>query len=329
MPSRPTRRVPSGTLRPEEIDLAAKGKNVESLKKSRAIREEFLLRFGQIPSSILRYDRRMDIEDPVISEHGRSYTETFTPTSKDFSDPTAFLKEHNFHISGSGVKKGALSTFPHNIGRIVIEVLSERGDIIYDPFAGHNSRMQLCFEAWRNYWGVDVCIEFMTHNRVLADYLMTGQYKDSPFQERNPCEIRLFVGSSNNVPFGDSLADFTITSPPYWDVEYYGDEAEQLGNCKTYKSFLMHLLDHMNENYRVLKPGAFCCWFINDFRRKGIFYPYHIDVFRLLEQAGFMPWNIYIVDLGSSLGECFLQKIMETKIFAKRHEYCVVVRKPQ
>ena len=66
---------------------------------------------------------------------------------------------------------------------------------------------------------------------------------------------------------------------------------------------------------------------MNDFRLVGKFYPYHIDVFQLFIKAGFKPFNIYIVDLGASFLEAFVQKIITTKIFPKRHEYCLLFMK--
>ena len=72
--------------------------------------------------------------------------------------------------------------------------------------------------------------------------------------------------------------DVTITSPPYYNIERYGDEQEQLGKAKTYEAFLEELGEVAKENCRVLKPGAFAAWFVNDFRKDWRFYPYHMDV---------------------------------------------------
>ncbi len=63
---------------------------------------------------------------------------------------------------------------------------------------------------------------------------------------------------------------------------------------------------------------------MNDFRRKKKFLPYHIDMFCLLEDVGFIPFNIYILDLGQSIGQAFVQDIIDHKLFPKRHEYCLV-----
>lgn len=113
-------------------------------------------------------------------------------------------------------------------------------------------------------------------------------------------------------------------------LEYYGDEKEQLGygEKQTYEEFLQGMQEVANENFRVLKPGAFCIWFINDFRINGKFYNYHGDTRDILVKAGFEQWDIIISDLGPSLRAVFLQNAFKSKVLPKRHEYGIVVRKP-
>ena len=113
---------------------------------------------------------------------------------------------------------------------------------------------------------------------------------------------------------------------PLFDLNY-GPEEEQLGIGKTYEEFLAGLQQCANENYRVLKEGAFCAWFINDFRKNNQFYAYHIDTYNILVKAGFKPFNIYIVDLKSTPNKAFKKWIVNTKILPKQHEYIVVVQK--
>jgi DNA modification methylase len=141
-------------------------------------------------------------------------------------------------------------------------------------------------------------------------------------------KIKLIEKSSDNVPEIDNEScDFTITSPPYWNIEYYGDEPEQLGNAKTYISFLKLMYSHIEENYRILKVGSFCCYCINDFRSEGIYYAYHADLIRLFLRAGFVLHTIYIIDLGRPLHATFVRQIEQYMLFPKRHEYCLVFRK--
>ena len=47
-----------------------------------------------------------------------------------------------------------------------------------------------------------------------------------------------------------------------------------------------------------MKPGAFCVWCVNDFRKDGKFYSYHENVAHILRTAGFTQHDIAIIDLG-------------------------------
>jgi len=240
------------------------------------------------------------------------------------ADYTPGLEKTGFETQG---RTDYISGFPQNVGRFIIDLYCPENGTIYDPFAGHNSRMQLCFKLGHNYIGVDICHEFMEDNRQIKEML----YDRKKCQLLNQCDnwILLFEQSSESVPeVKDEFADFTLTSPPYWDLEYYGPESEQLGTGKTYEKFLDGIERVVKENFRILKPGSFCAWFINDFRKKKKFYPYHSHIYEILTNAGFEGFNIYIVDLGATVNHMFVRDILSHKILPKRHEYCVLVKKP-
>lgn len=169
---------------------------------------------------------------------------------------------------------------------------------MYDPFAGHNSRMELVFRLNRTYIGVDISRKFMRMNRRVK-HMLERERREQLLSSGN-C-IYLIEGDSANVSdLEDGMADFSITSPPYWDLEYYGDESAQLGKRKTYKDFLNGLQKHVDECFGILKSGAFCVWCVNDFTKGGKFYPFHSDVISLFRNSGFLIHSVYIIDLGET-----------------------------
>jgi DNA modification methylase len=191
---------------------------------------------------------------------------------------------------------------------------------------GHNSRMQLCYQVGRNYIGNDLSHNFMEDNRKIKEILLAENANGFNLTENN-CTITLHEGTSARVRVQSGSCDFTITSPPYWDLEYYGDEPEQLGKNKTYEGFLDAMSKIVEENFRILKSGAYCCWCINDFVKNGIYYPYHADLIPIFVKAGFVMHTIYITDLSGCIGP-FIMSILQTKRFPKRHEYSIVFKKP-
>lgn len=284
------------------------GKNQKDLELSFQERARIINKFGGIiPTSILSYDKSQTAIDYAAKN---SYEEVKIqgPNSK------------HFKMSGQSVRRGALSRFPQNIGKILLAMYTEKGDTIYDPFAGHNSRMQLCYEMERSYIGVDICESFMQMNQEIAKNCKSLI---------NTSTIELYCKSSDNVPeIQNNSCDFTLTSPPYYDLEYYGNEPQQLGKAKTYQEFLSNISKHIVENYRILKSNAYCAYNINDFKRGGVFVPYHIDIALIMQKTGFILKDIIIIDLGPNpLGACFATQIEKLKIFPKRHEYVVIGQK--
>lgn len=292
-------------------DPSATGKSVDSLLNSRSRAEELTKMFrGDIPASVMKVRRDEMTTDPIYG----SYEATNNLVMKGTK------QENAFSISGKGAAKGALSIFARNVCRTAVLLYSKPGDMVVDPFIGHNSRMETCVREGRHYHGYDVSKRFMKDNYKIANALQ----KDYPNMK---VELNLHT-SEKMIHTPDSYGDFTITSPPYWDIEDYGDEPEQLGKwSKTYDSFMSKMAEVAKENYRCLKHGAYAAWYINDFRRDGKFYSYHIDTKDILEAAGFTMWDIMIVDLGRAFRESFVSQIVEQKILPKRHEYGIIVRK--
>ena len=190
---------------------------------------------------------------------------------------------------------------------------------------GHNSRMQLTHSCNRHYIGVDISSDFMKANREIRKRLRKNDYEN--LIQDNSCSIKLIEGSSAKVELPSKSADFTITSPPYWDIEWYGDEKEQLGKTKTYQEFLDKIYLHIKENYRILKTGSYAVWCVNDFVKKSVYYCYHSDLINLFNKAGFTTHAVYIIDLKTSLGIAFVQTILKTMRFPKQHEYALVFLK--
>jgi len=296
-----------------------------ALRESREVRESVIAKYGFIPSSILHHKRSDKPIDLSKIEDGRSYTGQERYHIETNTENEVLRELSIYKRRGSGARFGALSSISQNVGRCLIDIYCPKDGTVYSPFCGHGGDLCMTFYSDRHFIGVDVAEKFIEQNKRIADMLVTERnYGLLPGAK----DIRLYCGSSASVPaIPDGSADFTITSPPYWCLEDYGPEAEQLGKALTYEQFLENLYPCVTENYRILKPGAFCSWFVNDFRLGGKFYPYHIDVFALFIKAGFIPFNIYIVDLGASFLEAFVQKTLQTKIFPKRHEYCLLFTK--
>ena len=290
------------------------GKDLDSLQQSRDRRTEIQSKYGFIPTSIIEAEKsKFQAQDPHAEE--RNY---FSTTNVKVDTVGSKI----FDVSGQSCrgKNGALSGFPQNIGRYLVKMYSEEGQTILDPFAGHNSRMELVFKLNRNYIGYDVSRKFMNVNNRIAEQLK------QPNLFGQGADITLIEEDSRNIKL-DTPADFCFTSPPYWDLEYYGDEPQQLGTCQSYNRFIEDLGVILGRCYASIMPSAFCAWCVNDFRKDGIFYFYHASVIELFLKVGFKLHDIVIVDLGYPIGAAFASQLEDQKRTAKRHEYIIIGQK--
>ena len=294
-------------------------KDYSSLMESRRIRENMRQQYGFIPRSIIPGQWSLHVEDSFIKgyyDHMKTVDQVGTPWT----------------LSGIGARHGDHSRFPQNVLHFLVkfytpEQLKEKGyfnnllSTVFDPFAGHNSRETGVHSCNRNYVGWDCCKEFMGYNRLIADKLM-NPYTLFPSEAK----IELIEGDSRNINYNEQF-DFCLTSPPYWKLEEYGPEKEQLSNTTTYIEFLEELQSIINNCYKALKSDTFIAWEVNDFRWKGEFHIYHADVIQLFKKAGFTIHDIIIVDYLSGFLFKFASQMEESKIIAKTHSYVIIGKK--
>ena len=143
-----------------------------------------------------------------------------------------------------------------------------------------------------------------------------------------PGERNIYLHDSRKIEFPDNRFDLIMTSPPYFNVEVkaYGDEAEQLGNAKTYQEFLVEYEKCINESVRVLKEGKYAVWVVADIRKNNRLIPFHSDTISIFERHGATLHDIIIYEVGT-LAAAFLKPLIAQKHMGKTHEYILVFKK--
>jgi DNA modification methylase len=293
-------------------------KDIESLIKSRGTRQDIIDKYGEVPKSIWNIDYSIGKE--VIEYETRKQNIKAVEKHKNMDYDKRLYKAFSASSQNVRGKEGGLSTFPPDLAKRIVLFYSEKGDKILDPFAGHNSRMQVTNMCERHYTGYDVSKEFMEFNKQVENTIKSELFY-------NGYDITLKEKSSEKLDELDNSIDLCYTSPPYYNIEWYGDEPEQLGKAKTYDDFLVLIKNCIAENYRILKPNKYCVYNINDFRSGGIFYPYHADITKIFQLVGFKLWDIIIINWKTAIGASFASQIEDRKITAKSHEYLIVGKK--
>ena len=214
-----------------------------------------------------------------------------------------------------------ISTFPSVLTFAYTNLLSKEGDMVFDPFCGHNSRAEDVLFLNRKYYAYDVHkypLKF-TSERL-------GNYPRENYD--------LNYASSEKVKYPDNTFDFSITCPPYFDVEDYNrlyeEEKHDDLSSKDYDSFLLIYDKCMSEVYRVLKPGAFFVIVVGDVHKNHKYTSLMLETIRLCQKAGFSIHDINIYNRSSNIGgdlnpRLFLEKL---KRFPTIHEFILVFKKP-
>jgi DNA modification methylase len=301
------------------------GKTLDALADSRKERERIIQKYGFVPCSIIEPKLSFNFRPVMVFEGDRAHGQIKRERIKKNKEHVMYhgVIQEGFAISGNAVgKAGGVSTFPPALGMFILDFYSSEGDTILDPCAGHNSRMEITYEKNRSYIGYDVSERYMAFNEQVKEKLLSRNVLI-----KNESAIILHKQSSENMMEDGNTIDLVYTSPPYWDIEFYGEESEQLGYGKSYDEFLSGMSRVITECHRVLKPDKFCVFNVNDFRKNGRFYMYHADVARLFEQAGFTLWDIVIVKWQNCYGQIFASQVESRKVTAKMHEYLIVGKK--
>lgn len=299
-------------------------KLVMSLKESAAKRKAMIEYFGFVPSSIIKLARGKLSSQMYIYQHEVPKRSTSKDPAKKkkrdtlrragYRDYKTAPSRQGHHSSGGYMVS---SIMPAELVEFFIKYYARPGDIYIDPFMGQGIQLQVANLYKMDYIGFDICREFYSYIKSMKSKLTTNG---------NSLDIHLCDARHMDM-IEDSKCGFCFTSPPYWDVEYYGDEKEQLGK-RDYPEFLAGMKEVAAELFRVMGEGSTAVINVNDFRKQKVFYPYHSDTITLFQEVGWHMRDMWIIEgLVGGLPKVFGVNSNLGRIAPKVHEYAIVFQK--
>ncbi|MBI3946688.1 MAG: site-specific DNA-methyltransferase, partial [Armatimonadetes bacterium] len=207
--------------------------------------------------------------------------------------------------------------------------------VVLDPFSGSGSTPLAAWLAGKEGIGFEINPDYvaLTHWRREA---LLWEYPEKTG------EIRIIPEDARRL--GEQLApesvDICITSPPYWNIlsqrrsaDYkpirdYGDHEADLGRMGDYAAFLEALCGVFAAVYVALRPGAYCLINVMDLRKGPVFYPFHADLARGLQAAGFIWDDLIIWDRRVEYSN--MRPLGYPTVFRinKAHEFILILQKP-
>jgi DNA modification methylase len=176
----------------------------------------------------------------------------------------------------------SVSIFDATLCELMYDWFCPKGGTILDPFAGGSVRGIVASEMGYNYTGIDI-----SETQILANQK----------QSQKPNWI---VGDSTEIleTLNDESYDFVFTCPPYYDLEIYSDNQNDLSNMDD-EDFDDAYANILTESYSKLKDNRFFCIVLSETREVSKTGNYKIGKYRNLvaktimgcEEIGFSFYN--------------------------------------
>lgn len=159
--------------------------------------------------------------------------------------------------------------------------------------AGGSVRGIIASKLNRQYTGVDLRKEQIEANINQGDELLST----------DDIKPKWICGNSLNIAkLAKGEYDFIFSCPPYYDLEIYSDDKEDLSN-KTYEDFLSMYRKIIFDSVNMLKDNRFACFVVGDIRNRktGMYRNFVSETIAAFHNAGMELYNeiILLTTLGS------------------------------
>lgn len=167
---------------------------------------------------------------------------------------------------------------------------TDKGKIL-DPFAGGSVRGIVANYLGYHYTGIDLRPEQIEANKEQGKLI-------TPTNPPN-----WICGNSLNISnLAKEKYDLVFSCPPYYDLEIYSDNPNDLSNYKSYEDFLADYDSIIKQSVDLLNDNRFACFVVGDVRdKKGFYRNFVSDTIAAFEKAGAKLYNeaILVTAVGS------------------------------
>lgn len=241
-------------------------------------------------------------------------------SSKEFIDkylPLYLQKDSLIKTTDDG---GILSIFDPVLCELMYYWFSFEKAHILDPFAGGSVRGIVASKLRMNYTGIDLRQEQIDENKKQAETLLDEQDATPTWI----CGNSLYI---DNIAKGSY--DFIFSCPPYFDLEKYSDNEEDLSN-QNYADFCDMYQEIIAKSVDMLKEDRFAVFVIGDVRDKktGMYRNLVSKTIECFINAGMQLYNeIILVTQIGSLAQRVGRQFSNMRKVGKTHQNVLVFYK--
>jgi len=217
-----------------------------------------------------------------------------TASYKSQSRQSALMKTgdssaKDFGTEGNISEQTGTSIFDPVLCELVYRWFNVNGGSILDPFAGGSVRGVVASYLGYAYTGIDLSQAQIEANREQAEAIGV-----------NPTWI---VGDSKNIKeLAQGEYDLIFSCPPYYDLEVYSDDPNDLSTASDYEAFISGYSQIISDAVSMLKDNRFACFVVGDIRdKKGFYHNFVSDTIKAFQDAGALLYNeaILVTSVGS------------------------------
>ena len=138
----------------------------------------------------------------------------------------------------------------------------------------------------------------------------------------NSLKVKKLVGEENKF-------DLLFSCPPYYDLEVYSDNTDDLSNLSSYDEFLMMYKKIIYRSCSLLNDDSFACFVVGDIRDKQGFYRNFVgDTVQAFREAGLNYYNeLILINSAGSLPIRINKQFNAGRKIGKRHQNILIFYK--
>lgn len=249
--------------------------------------------------------------DELIKRRVRDWRRLLGETGHSGERTGTMRKDHNSAFTGTH------SVFPAPLVEwILLRYGGPAGGKVLDAFAGGPPRGAVAAIMGYDYLGVEIRQAQIDENQTVMKKLGV--------------KPRYILDDARFMDFDEGGFDVGLTCPPYYDLEVYSKDPNDLSNFKTYEAFNAAMAMCAMGYREKVKPGAFVCIVVGPFRDKsGELVDFRAHTVENYREAGFIFWQEIL--LAKNFGSAAQRSTNAWKglKLVPIHEYLLVFRAPQ
>lgn len=220
----------------------------------------------------------------------------------------------------AGINNG-VSILDPVLAEAMIKWFTKPGSFILDPFAGDTVFGYVAKYLGHHFVGIELREEQVKLNQQRCDEILNAEAGSAVYK----------LDTSENVdthlPEPECM-DFLFSCPPYYDLEVYSDNPQDLSAQETYTQFRTLIECILKKCVLKLRTNSFACLVVSELRDKqGGYYNFVGDIVRTMTEAGLTYYNELVLLNAVGTAQMRANRYMVNRKMVRVHQNVLVFYK--